>query len=213
MLSSRLLRNLLILLIIVSGISCQYNGKEIGVGVFHFEPKKEATLNVYQNSKTDSLLFGVEARLNEVSSRLYLKSYVNNSIRFSPIMYGQLRGFLSLRIIGSEAGRLKVVINEQTQASGWVEGSFKDVDDWESFLMSLHHISSKEGGLHKFPRVGGETINTSGNICLNVIDIQESWLKVHHDASRCDDPDTRATGPSGFIRWKNDGKLLIHFRM
>ncbi len=193
-------------------MSCQESGKGIGIGVIHFAPSEATSIKVYQYSETDSLLFKVEARFDNLRSRLYLKSYLNDSRRFNPIKYGQLRGFLSLRVLDSEKGRLKVVTNEQTQEYGWIEGTLEQVEDWEPFLMSLHHISSKEGGLHKFPRLG-DTINVSGNICLSVIDIQESWLKVRHDASRCDDPQTWTTGPAGFIRWKNDGKLLIHFRM
>lgn len=201
-----------LMILLLSVMACSKRNERIGLGVFHFEPKEDASLKIYRNAQSDSQLFEVEARFSNSNARLYLRSNLNDSIRFNPVKYGQLRGFVSLRVLSSKGNRLKVVTNEQTHDTGWVEGTLEKLEDWESFLISLHHITSISGALHKSPN-SDDLIDTRGNICLSVIDVQESWIKVEHNASRCDDRNVLPTGPAGFIRWKKEGKLLIHFRM
>lgn len=192
--------------------SCIDNNVSIGKGVFNFEPDSEDVIKIYSVPNASSPSFEVRANFSSGRLRLKLISYLNDSIKFRPLSYGELLGYFSVRVLVFKGDWLEVVVNERTQKTGWIKASKTEVESWEVFLRSVHHINTMDETLHKSPGSKG-VLSTKGNYCFNVIDIQEDWLKVHHDADRCNDNTTWATGPNGFLQWKNDGKLLIHFRM
>lgn len=191
---------------------CNSNRPSIGEGVFSFEPDSDETIRIYPSPRLISPSFEISADFTIGKARLYMSSYLNDSIKFSPLSYGQLLGYFSVRVIRVEDGWLQVVTNEQTGSYGWIAAPLTEVESWDTFLSSIHHINSMDGILYKSPGSKG-ILNSSGNYCFNLIDIQEDWLKVHHNADKCDDETTWESGPEGFIRWKRNGKLLIHFRM
>lgn len=212
--SSKVWFKLMALSLLVSVASChRASNLGIGMGVFHFAPDSTSSIKVYQNLELDSLLFAVSANISTGQSRLYLTSYIDDSNDFQPLRYGQLRGFLTLRVIEATSNRLKVVINEDDLQYGWIKGDRAEVEGWDAFLNSVHHISSIDERIHRFPNAGSESVNVSLNDCLNLVDIQGDWIKVHHDVSKCNDPKVNVSGPSGFMRWKKEGKVLLDFRM
>ncbi|MFY0591346.1 hypothetical protein [Roseivirga sp.] len=191
---------------------CNANNSSVGKGVFNFEPNQNETIQIYPAPKLRSPSFEISVDFIAGRPRLYKSYYGNDSIDFSPLSYGQLQGYFSVRVVRVQDGWLQVVTDESTGALGWIVAPKTEIESWENFLTSVHHINGKDGRLYKSPN-SKETHNSNGNYCFNLIEIQNDWLKVYHSADRCDDKTVWDTGPSGFIRWKKDGKLLLNFRM
>lgn len=204
---------LVIMCLLVIAYSCSNNTESLGIGVFHFAPNEEEALTIYTDTELLNSDFTVSAKFNTSKPRLFLKSFNSQKVDFLPLRYGQLLGFVTFRVLQEDNGRLKVVTNEETGAFGWIAGKHEEVETWDEFLSSIHHINSQDGRIFKSPSIRSEFGHISDYDCLNVIDIQEDWIKVSHDVSKCNDPSVNSSGPSGFIRWKNEGKVLIDFRM
>lgn len=193
--------------------SCSTKSPTIGIGVFNFEPEDDRSLLVFDSPRAMNRLFELNAEFSTSKARLHVKSFPGTPNRFEPLKYGGLQGFASLRVIEYQEGWLKVITNESQGYFGWLKGSFKQVEKWNEFLYSIHHVRGKDEKLFKQPGSRETITYNSYNSCLNVINIEQDWLKVEHDHSKCNDPGTSQLGPIGYIRWKEGGKLLINFRM
>ncbi|MBO3700094.1 hypothetical protein [Roseivirga sp. E12] len=202
-----------LLFIVVFLNSCSQEDLSIGMGVFHFSPDQSSSIKVYESTELKSSLYDVRAQFSDGQGRLYLSSRARDLMDFRPLRYGQLRGFMTLRVIKINGNKLKVIVNEDTLEEGWIYGTEKDVEGWEDFLYSVHHLISLDNRIYKSPSGSSKSTSVSSNDCLNLMDIQGDWIKVRHDLSKCNDPRVNSSGPAGFIRWKKAGKVLINFRM
>jgi hypothetical protein len=134
-------------------------------------------------------------------------------LTFNPLYYNANLATLSLRVIFCKGAWCKVVLNEQLLSYGWIKLYASQIETWETFLQSIHHISPRNGELRK-ARYSKELMPYSPSYhCLRMKESIFDWLMVQHLPEFCFEKNLSHKGPGGFVKWKENNKLLIDFRM
>lgn len=111
----------------------------------------------------------------------------------------------------------QVVVNEQTNLKYWVKKS-SDLEfiQWEKFISgvtAVRPIQADDNPIRQEPKINSKPTNHQLIDCLSPVEVQGDWMKVKVEPAVCDKT-FEMEGQEfveGFIKWKNDKKLLIHY--
>jgi len=111
----------------------------------------------------------------------------------------------------------QIVVNEQTNLKLWVKKS-ADLEyiKWEKFISgvtAVRPIQADINPIRQEPNVNSNLTNHQFIDCLAPIEVQGDWMKVKVEPAVCDKTFEmeELEYVEGFIKWKNDNKLLINY--
>ena len=194
--------------------ACESDIQSVGQGVYHFQPSLNSNLEVY-NLVEDSLPF-VTFKVKFASDSIDLsieKARGYDSLNINPLHRNFSTATFSFRVLSSREGWSKVVVDEDKKVFGWIKMSDSEIENWEAFLKSIHHITPMDGKLLKAPHSDDILNYSSYYHCYKVNSVYLDWIEVEHRPNECPDKNLLSSGSPGFIRWKSNGEFQINFRM
>ncbi len=200
---------------LVLALSCESSSQSIGLGVYHFQPSTNSMLQIFDSPEsaqpqlTFAVLFKNDSMLFSVADR-----EVDDKIDLQPLYYNSKLATLSLQVISNQGNWHKVVLNNSIPTYGWIELDASEIESWETFLKTIHHITPKGSLLLKSMHSKKSVAYNSYFHCLRVKGVYLNWIEVAHTPEFC--PDKKRLfleGPGGFLKWKDGQKLMIEFRM
>ncbi len=115
---------------------------------------------------------------------------------------------LTLRCIGKDENRYKVIVNEETGLKKYVNKNDKNLklENWNEHFLKTFSIDLDEKKNAVFETPGGKEIKVNvGQIeRFEAVEVKGDWLKVEWEI-----PNINEEYKSGWIRWQQDGILLI----
>ena len=121
---------------------------------------------------------------------------------------------MALKYVGEDSNRFKVIVNEDTGLKKHVKKADKNLEfeTWEKHILKTFAIEfkEKENPLRETPNGKLKKVEFSKIEFFRAVEIKDEWLKVKWDIEPNPNNDSKKTN-FGWIKWKEDGKLLIEW--
>jgi len=133
---------------------------------------------------------------------------------FRPFAFHQDNFLLVLKCTETTDRFFEVVVNEQTGLKKYVKANdpVLKFETWEKFVLSVFAVNfdKKANPLLEAPNGRVKSVAVPSDANFRPVETEGDWLKVRWgpDAAKTRDAMPNA---SGWIRWKNDGTLLVDF--
>lgn len=130
---------------------------------------------------------------------------------FRPFRYDTDSNHFYFDWVGENKFFYKVIINEETKLKKFVkkEDSHFKADSWEKYILNCFAVEFdwEKNPLRK--EINGQTLkeNLDKSLTFQPEEIRGNWLKV----KRLDNSNDEKKSKSGWIKWKDNNKILINF--
>ncbi len=196
--------------------SCDTSRQGMGEGVIHFERELSTRLDFYTKPDyTTEPVFSVDLVYN--SARTYIKTTLKKEggLDFEPFYVSSGRSLLILQVMEQKGDWVKVITDDIKGVSHWLSKPQEKVEKWPHFLQSLFRVrpyDASRNPLRKSPNNNARLWDVNfSSTCFSVVDVQGDWIKVVNDPLKCPDEYIIESPFEGFLKWKDDGKILINF--
>ena len=201
-------------------LSSQLVATELALGVIHFEPSEEVKLSFYTEPDANLNPAIILSVLNDGEKRelsVDIKQFSPHII-MSPLTQVRDRVIYVFRCVSKREGWLKVVVNEKSLQTLWIEeNELTQLIEWESFLLRITNVWPNDvdrNPLTREFRSKQPVFLNRENLCLSVKSVMGSWVELQHMLAGCPEKDDLIDSSlTLFIRWKEQGNLLVNFSM
>lgn len=206
----------LILLSILSFVSCSPSGEGVGIGLIHFE-NDFTTLIEFYNLPDDSSVPVFSSNLIYDSARVTIKTSLNkkDTLEFNPFYAIGGKGLLVLQVMERREDWLRVTTDGIKGVSHWFQAPDAQVERWSEFLLSLHRVrpyNFSQNPLRKSPSEKARIVDVSlSSTCFSVVDVQGDWIKVINEPLNCPDEHIMDIPFQGYLKWKEGDEILVNF--
>lgn len=209
----------LVFFIVISLLSnsCIKSSDGWGLGVVHIETDSTHTVEFYKFPDSKHLFFTINLVYEEGTVSINTSEEFEGRLQeFNPLFMNSNQGIVVLKVTDVSEDWLRVVSNSDTNTQYWLKNVDYVHDSWETFLSSIYKVRPVNKGnnsVRKSPN--GELLPPIKfeNTCFLVTDILGDWIRIENQYSFCDDPSVSRYPYSGFIKWREDEKIVITFSL
>ncbi|WP_203296414.1 hypothetical protein [Luteirhabdus pelagi] len=208
------LRNSLIILAIglLAATPSAGQNEVMPIGFFAPEFSEGHTIYLFNLEETKTKISGLE---KPIDSLTFKKLGYNMVIDYAPSWFEPVFNkldygifYIGVKRLGSEY--VEVIANEETGKTIYMKRHAGEFVSWEEFLLSMHSVEFDTEGQkvydHWMVKSAGRVYDR--NTFFRPKYMEGDWMEVE-----ILDNDFRATGKTGWIRWRKDGKLLIRYNL
>jgi hypothetical protein len=120
---------------------------------------------------------------------------------------------LVFRLKASNDKFAQVIVNNATGKSYWIKTNKSMTSlTWQAFLQDkfgVSRINASKQKIKKLPSANSADLNYKGKDCFQVKSMKGDWIEIF-TADYCD-TDNKTKIKSGWIKWRNNNKLLIEY--
>jgi hypothetical protein len=198
-------------------VACQSEKGHIGTGIIHVEPDEDFELDFYNDFQSTFKHITLSISVSDTTVNSDLKKLDGAVLEeFNPIFKDQKHAVFVFRVLEEHLGWAKVIIDEASLNSMWINlGSLK-VESWSDFLPTVFRVRSKNGlsnPLVKSPSNREKLMSDFSLTCFRIHEIQGDWIKIFNQTNLCEDTALAILPIQGFIRWKRGSDILIIFNI
>lgn len=124
--------------------------------------------------------------------------------------------FFVFRCLEIKANWLKVMVNNENGETLWLKKSeLTIIQDWENYLKEMfgvERLPDQQQKIRSLPNETSKEIIYQGKDCFQVKSMKGDWIEIF-TAEYCDESytDSKTKIKSGWIRWRQENKLLIDY--
>ena len=200
-------------------VSCKEDSESLGAGVLHLENQNTYHLRFY-NLPEPSAKEAFSVNLFNDSERVGVQTSLRppmDSVKFNPLYLVPQQSVLVLQVVKTSGSWAQVVTDKNNGLLHWIKHNDLVVEPWKDFILSTYNIkplSQNSNPLLDQPgKQGHVLLENLNSTCLSPISVQGDWMKVRNTPGECDNDSNIQTPFEGFIRWKEQGHLLISFSL
>lgn len=177
-------------------------GKSLGLVVLSEKYPEKGFIRFY--NEDESLWYEFTFYYDDSDGKF---EYANES--FSPFAFSPDYFLLALKCVGKEAGRYKVIVNEETGLKKYVKADDPSLkfEAWEEHVLGLFSVDVnwKENPLLEAPR--GRAKKVAAKVRpLHPVAVRGEWLKVKWPVA-----ESGEKYDFGWVRWRRGERLLVEF--
>ena len=186
--------------------------KDIEAGIAEVEFDHPSFIKFYNKPDDDHFIKSIELINNKETHSVEFKDPDSFRVWARPEFFKPDYYRLAFRCKTKTERWLEIIVNDETGETLWVkyDHSFK-YEGWLEFLREAFTIGRNEpttNPIYTKPDINSAMINDSGRQdFFKVKSIKGDWMEIY-------DPEWANVNEniaSGWIKWKKDGKLLIHY--
>ncbi len=206
-----------ILLIALLSVSCNSSKEGVGVGLIHFEKDFTTRLDFYSEPDgKGAFVFSAELIYDSTQVQIETTLKKNGDLKFRPFYSLGGRGLVVMRVMDRKGDWIRVLTDDSEKSGHWLKVADPEIETWESFLKSLYRVrpdNGVENPLRKSSGNGGVLLERFEITCFSITHVRGDWIRVLNEPGNCDEPMISNYPYAGFLRWKREGEILIHFRI
>jgi len=203
----------LILLLVFTPTILLSQANKLGIGVVHFG-SPTGTLVFYRDTLKKVIIHSIEFSERGNHYGILEKNEWLNPVQSVYFVGGGYLVNLDITCLKASGNWFKVLCNPTTNESYRIyQNNQMSFAAWNEFLMSKVGVRRKDkrSKIYKVDNINSDTVSLKAFELLRVLEVKGYWMKVGiHKIST----ETIIDGeviPLGWIKWRNDNSLLIHY--
>ena len=201
---------ILVLVMVTTTFHCQE--KLMPIGFFSPTVAEDHTIYLYSEESLNVKTPGLEKAVDSIT---FIKKGYTIIVDKAPSWFAPIHNkidygifFISVKKLGLDY--VELIANEETGKTIYMLRQNGDFVSWEEFLLSIHSVEfiSEKQKIFDNPMVKSAGRVYDQAIFLKPMYVMGDWMQVTVLGS-----DFKATGTTGWIRWRKDNTLLIRYNL
>lgn len=184
---------------------------DLGIGIATVKLTGNTILKLYTDPYGKEPKRVLEFFTEENTESLDMKDIENHEKWLKPEGFTLEEGQIIFRCKSEERFWIEIIVNNETGESFWLKKTKAiDLNTWDGFLKGAFMISRNEfpQEIRTQPSNEAKEVQFDGEECFQVKTVKGDWIQIF-TAPHCDD--ISGNLKSGWIRWKDENKLLIDY--